>query len=165
MPRTGQSEEARHSIARAIAQPIPASGDGRRGGYDDYKNVQKESVTLRSMLAEDGLWEWRPPPEQLPPQAAPGASMDQLLAAVPAGGVAWLTFGNAGVAEMLMNWVAHALRLGLGRALVVAAYDAELLRLLRERRIPCYNYTGGLPEHHFRGTPFLFHRMGFLKVS
>ena len=104
-----QSSEARLAVARALAQPIPPRGDGRRGGYDNQQNVKRESATVRSMLAEDGLWDWRPDPALLPPQAAPGASMDTLLAAVPAGGgIAWLAFGNAGVAEMLMNWVSLA---------------------------------------------------------
>ena len=60
-----------------------------------------------------------------------------------------------------VHWVCE---LGHCRRMVVAAYDEELLALLRARRIPCYNYTGALPTIHFRGTPFLFHRMGFLKV-
>ena len=37
--------------------------------------------------------------------------------------------------------------------------------MLRARRIPAYNYSGALPHIHFRGTPFLFHRMGFLKAT
>lgn len=90
--------------------------------------------------------------------------MDVLLKDVPVNGTAWLAFGNAGVTEMLTNWLYHVCRLGLGRRLVVAAYDEELLLFLRARRVPAYNYTGALPSIHFRGTPFLFHRMGFLKA-
>ena len=54
--------------------------------------------------------------------------------------------------------------LGKSDAMVVAAYDEGLLHALRALRVPAYNYSGGLPRIHFRGTPFLFHRMGFLKA-
>ena len=167
-PSQPASEEqaigAQRAVQVALSQGVPARGDGRRGGYDDYANVKRESDTVRRMLQADGLPEWRPDPSLLPKQARPGASMSELLAAVPPQGVAWLAFGNAGVTEMLMNWVYHVCRLGHGKHMVVAAYDAELLAALRARLIPAYNYTGALPPIHFRGTPFLFHRMGFLKA-
>ena len=51
----------------------------------------------------------------------------------------------------------------MGR-LVVAAFDDSLFRTLRSLGIPAYNYSGALPELHFRGTPFLFHRMGYMKA-
>ncbi|KOO29623.1 glycosyltransferase family 77 protein [Chrysochromulina tobinii] len=130
-----------------LLSPIPPKGDGRRGGFDDQRNVKRESDTRR-----------------------PGATMAELLSAVPVGtsttesGTAWLAFGNAGATEMLMNWVHHVCKLGMGARTVIAAYDAELLATLRGLRIPAYNYTGALPQIHFRGTPFLFHRMGYLKA-
>ena len=163
-PERGQSAEARAAVQEALRQQIPKKGDGRRGGFDDQTNVKRESDTVRNMLRADGLERWRPDPALLPPQAPAGASMEQLLRHVPVNGTAWLAFGNAGVTEMLMNWVYWMLRLGLGKSMVVAAYDEELLADLRLRRIPAYNYTGALPSIHFRGTPFLFHRMGFLKA-
>ena len=119
---------------------------------------------MRKILAEDGLPQWRPDPAKLPPQAPVGASMSELLKEVPPGGIAWLAFGNSGVTEMLMNWVHWVVELGKTRAMVVAAYDEGLLHALRAMRVPAYNYSGGLPRIHFRGTPFLFHRMGFLKA-
>ena len=97
----------------ALSQSIPPKGDARRGGFDDMRNVQKESDTVRAMLREGGLNEWRPDPSQLPPQPAAGASMGELLRHVPVGGIAWLTFGNAGQTEMLLNWVQHVLAWGL----------------------------------------------------
>ena len=164
MLNSGQALEASRSIAIAQSQLIPQKGDGRRGGFDDQRNVKRESDTVRRMLREDGLDQWWPDPSLLPPQLPAGASMAELLHAVPVHGTAWLAFGNAGVTEMLMNWCAWTLRLGLGSRMVVAAYDDELLGVLRSRRIPAYNYSGALPQIHFRGTPFLFHRMGFLKA-
>eukprot|EP00965_Chrysotila_dentata_P112683 3723808-Pleurochrysis_carterae.AAC.1 len=65
---------------------------------------------------------------------------------------------------MLLNWVSHMLRLRLGRSLLVAAFDDELVGVLRARRIPTYNYSGALPSTHFRHAPYLFHRMGYLKA-
>ena len=53
-----QSAEARRAIAMALAEPIPPTGDGRRGGYDHQANVQKESDTVRHMLAQDGFEQW-----------------------------------------------------------------------------------------------------------
>ena len=126
--------------------------------------MRRESDTVRRLLAEDGLPQWRPDPAMLPPQAPAGASMAELLKSVPPGGVAWLAFGNSGVTEMLMNWVHWVVALGKSHAMVVAAYDEGLLHTLRALRVPAYNYSGGLPHIHFRGTPFLFHRMGFLKA-
>ena len=160
-----QAPEARRAVEIALSQPIPAKGDGRRGGYDDQRNVKRESDTVRRMLREEGLHEWSHDPQCFPPQQRPGASMAELLRNVPAAhGTAWLAFGNAGVTEMLLNWVFHVCKLGMGFRTVVAAYDAELFATLRERQIPAYNYTGALPHIHFRGTPFLFHRMGYLKA-
>ena len=126
--------------------------------------MRKESDTVRRLLAEDGLNRWQPDPALLPPQAPAGASMDELLQGVPTGGIAWLAFGNSGVTEMLMNWVHWVLALGKGRSMVVACYDEPLFVRLRAMRVPAYNYTGALPRIHFRGTPFLSHRMGFLKA-
>ena len=99
------------------------------------------------------------------PQRPANASMLELLEHVPVGGHAWLAFGNSGVTEMLFNWCHHVIGLGLGWNLVVAAFDVPLLRALRERRIPAYNYSGALPATHFRHAPHLFHRMGFLKAE
>ena len=163
-PAHGQSKEAAESVRIALSQLIPPPGDGRRGGYDNQVNVKRESDTVRRLLREGGLDEWRPEPSCLPDQAPPGASMDVLLKDVPVNGTAWLAFGNAGVTEMLNNWLYHVCRLGMCRRMVVAAYDEELLGYLRARRVPVYNYTGALPAIHFRGTPFLFNRMGFLKA-
>ena len=160
----GQSSEARHAVATALTQLVPPKGDGRRGGYDDQRNVQRESDTVRRMLRQDGLAEWRPDAALLPRQLPAGASMAELLHAVPINGTAWLAFGNAGATEMLTNWISHVLRLGLGSRFVIAAYDNELLTYLRALQVPAYNYSGALPTMHFRGTPFLFHRMGFLKA-
>ena len=56
-----------------------------------------------------------------------------------------------------MHWV---VALGKSDAMVVAAYDEGLLHALRALRVPAYNYSGGLPRIHFRGTPDPFHRMG-----
>ena len=104
-PKSGQSSEARAAVAEALRQHIPEKGDGRRGGFDDQRNVKRESDTVRRMLRADGLNNWKPDPTQLPPQAPAGASMEELLQHVPVNGTAWLAFGNAGVTEMLMNWV------------------------------------------------------------
>ena len=104
---TYQSTEARRAIALALAEPVPEKGDGRRGGLDHQENMRRESDTVRRLLAEDGLPRWRPDPTLLPPQAPAGASMGELLRLVPAGGIAWLAFGNSGVTEMLMNWVPY----------------------------------------------------------
>ena len=162
---TGQSSQAHTAVAEALLQPTPPPGDGRRGGLDHWQNMQKESETVVRMLAEDGLPEWRPDASLLPPQKPPDATMGELLAAVPAGGTALLAFGNAGGASMLKNWAYHILKLGLGRAMVIAAFDDVLFRELRALQLPAYNYSGALPSIHFRGTPFLFHRMGFLKAT
>ena len=64
-------------------------------------NVKRESDTVRRLLREGGLDEWRPDAACLPEQAPAGASMDVLLKDVPVNGTAWLAFGNAGVTEML----------------------------------------------------------------
>lgn len=104
-PATGQAPEARRAVEVALTQLIPAKGDGRRGGFDDQRNVKRESDTVRRMLRQDGLSEWRPDPSLLPSQLPPGATMAELLNAVPVNGTAWLAFGNAGVTEMLTNWV------------------------------------------------------------
>lgn len=164
LPASVQAAEARQAVQIALEQLVPAKGDARRGGFDDQRNVKRESDTVRHMLQQDGLRDWRPDPALLPPQAPAGASMATLLSGVPRGEIAWLAFGNAGCTEMLMNWCHHVLQLGHGSRMVVAAYDNELFLTLRERRIPAYNYSGALPPIHFRGTPFLFHRMGFLKA-
>ena len=151
-------------IAGAQAQGMPPPGDARRGGFDNSVNVKKESDTVRRMLQEDGLASWRPDPSLLPPQACAAASMGDLLREVPVNGTAWLAFGNSGATEMLMNWAHWVLTLGFGNAMVVAAYDDSLFSRLRSLQIPAYNLSGALPEMHFRGTPFLFHRMGYLKA-
>ena len=104
-PKSGQAPEARRAVEAALTQLIPSKGDGRRGGFDDQRNVKRESDTVRHMLRQDGLMEWRPDASQLPTQLHAGASMAELLRAVPINGTAWLAFGNAGVTEMLMNWV------------------------------------------------------------
>ena len=72
---------------------------------------------------------------------------------------------GAGVAEMLTNWAAHVIKLGMGGKMLIAAFDEELLGTLRELGLPAYNYTGVLPPHHFRRAPYLFHRMGYLKAT
>ena len=83
---TYQSTEARRAIALALAEPVPEKGDGRRGGLDHQENMRRESDTVRRLLAEDGLPQWRPDPTLLPPQAPAGASMAELLRRVPSGG-------------------------------------------------------------------------------
>ena len=83
---TYQSTEARRAIALALAEPVPEKGDGRRGGLDHQENMRRESDTVRRLLAEDGLPQWRPDPALLPPQAPAGASMAELLHRVPSGG-------------------------------------------------------------------------------
>lgn len=138
-PADCQAPEARRAVAMALTQLIPEKGDGRRGGYDDQRNVKRESDTVRRMLRQDGLDEWWPDPALLPPQQPAGASMAELLHAVPTNDTAWLAFGNAGATEMLMNWVYHTLKLKLGSKLVIAAYDNELLTYLRVRKLPAYN--------------------------
>ena len=47
----------------------------------------------------------------------------------------------------------------------VSFYCLFLLSLSFFRRIPVYNYTGALPNEHFRRAPYLFHRMGFMKAE
>lgn len=147
-PAIGQATEARRAVATALTQLIPPKGDGRRGGFDDQRNVKRESDTIRRMLQQDGLAEWRPDPSLLPPQQPAGASMSELLRAVPVGGTAWLAFGNAGATEMLMNWIFWTLKLGLGDRLVIAAYDNALLGYLRERRLPAYNCASRASPRH-----------------
>ena len=83
---TYQSTEARRAVALALAEPVPEKGDGRRGGLDHQENMRRESDTVRRLLAEDGLPQWRPDPTLLPPQAPAGASMEELLHRVPSGG-------------------------------------------------------------------------------
>ena len=83
---TYQSTEAHRAIALALAEPVPEKGDGRRGGLDHQENMRRESDTVRRLLAEDGLPQWRPDPALLPPQAPAGASMAELLHRVPSGG-------------------------------------------------------------------------------
>ena len=83
---TYQSTEARRAVALALAEPVPEKGDGRRGGLDHQENMRRESDTVRRLLAEDGLPQWRPDPALLPPQAPAGASMEELLHRVPSGG-------------------------------------------------------------------------------
>ena len=129
-----------HRRRRGAAAADAAAGDGRRGGLDHWQNMQ-ESETVVRMLAEDGLPEWRPDASLLPPQKPPDATMGELLAAVPAGGTALLAFGNAGGASMLKNWAYHILKLGLGRAMVIAAFDDVLFRELRALQLPAYNYA------------------------
>ncbi|KAL3911307.1 MAG: hypothetical protein SGPRY_008744 [Prymnesium sp.] len=163
-PFGSQSPEAARIVAIARSQRLPQPGDPRRGGYDNMANVRRESETVRRLMREDGLSTWRPDPSLLPPQVCASASMSELLTEVPINGTAWLSFGNSGVSEMLMNWAYHVLKLGKGKEMVVAAYDNALFDSLRALRIPTYNLSGALPDHHFRGTPFLFHRMGFLKA-
>ena len=63
---------------------------------------------------------WRPDLTKLPPQRPADAPMDRLLEHVPAGGMAWLAFGNSGVTEMLMNWAHHVIELGYAWQMVVA---------------------------------------------
>lgn len=146
-PAVGQAPEARQAIATALTQLIPPKGDGRRGGFDDQRNVKRESDTVRRMLRQDSLADWRPDPSLLPEQLPAGASMAQLLKDVPVNGTAWLAFGNAGVTEMLMNWVHWVLKLGLGNRFVIAAFDDELLLHLRSLRLPAYN-CASLPLLH-----------------
>lgn len=99
------------------------------------------------MLRQDGLDEWWPDPALLPPQQPAGASMAELLHAVPTNDTAWLAFGNAGATEMLMNWVYHTLKLKLGSKLVIAAYDNELLTYLRVRFLPLlFTFTRGFSQ-------------------
>lgn len=74
-----QAPEARKAVQQANMQLVPPKGDGRRGGYDDQRNVKRESDTVRRMLRADGLDEWRPDPALLPPQSPAGASMEELL--------------------------------------------------------------------------------------
>ena len=52
----------------------------------------------------------------------------------------------------------------MGERTVIASFDDELLHTLRRLRLPAYNFSGALPGEHFRRAPYLFHRMGFLKV-
>ena len=53
--------------------------------------MRRESATVRSILRQDGFSEWRIGDTcRLPPQQRPGATMSELLRAVPEGGIAWL---------------------------------------------------------------------------
>ena len=161
----GQCEHARLSVQTAIdRQPAPDKSGLWDGDKTSYDQAVRESDNVRRLLQADGMPSWRPDLRKLPPQRPANASMLELLEHVPVGGHAWLAFGNSGVTEMLFNWCHHVIGLGLGWNLVVAAFDVPLLRALRERRIPAYNYSGALPATHFRHAPHLFHRMGFLKA-
>ena len=120
---------------------------------------------MRRILQLDGQPGWRPDAALLPPADPPDASLHTLLRRVPPNSTAWLAFGSAGVAEMLTNWAAHVIELGMGGKMLIAAFDEELLGTLRELGLPAYNYTGVLPPHHFRRAPYLFHRMGYLKAT
>ena len=162
----GQCEHARLSVQTAIdRQPAPDKSGLWDGDKTSYDQAVRESDNVRRLLQADGMPSWRPDLRKLPPQRPANASMLELLEHVPVGGHAWLAFGNSGVTEMLFNWCHHVIGLGLGWNLVVAAFDVPLLRALRERRIPAYNYSGALPATHFRHAPHLFHRMGFLKAE
>ena len=131
----------------------------------DGDQAVRESENVRGLLQEDGMERWAPNLGADAPCHAANASMVELLAEVPTGGTAWLAFGNSGVTEMLFNWVHHVVALGKSHSLLVAAFDDDLFRSLRAKRIPAYNYSGALPPTHFRHAPYLFHRMGFLKAE
>lgn len=162
----GQSNQARESVQMAIArQRAPVEGVLWANVQSSMAQAERESDNVRRLLQADGMPSWQPDCARLPPQLPANASMDLLLQHVPLGGHAWLGFGNSGVTEMLFNWVHHLVDLGVGWQMVVAAFDEPLLRELRRRRIPAYNYSGALPATHFRHAPYLFHRMGFLKAE
>lgn len=165
----GQCEQARVSVKQAIAkQRPPPGGDELWGGVQSgWGQANKESDNVRALLRADGMPKWRPanPSTGLPPQRPANATMEQLLEHTPTGSSAWLAFGNSGVAEMLLNWAHHVMKLGAGWQMVIAAFDEPLLALLHEHALPAYNYSGALPATHFRHAPHLFHRMGFLKAE
>ena len=162
----GQCDQARDSVRTAIErQREPEEGALWANVQSSWAQAERESDNVRRLLQADGMPSWRPDLTKLPPQRPANASMDRLLEYVPVGGHAWLAFGNAGVTEMLMNWVHHVIGLGMGWQFVVAAFDVPLLLELHARRIPAYNYSGALPATHFRHAPHLFHRMGFLKAE
>ncbi len=154
-------------MATAIErQRPPPGGDVLWGGVQaTMSQHERESQTVRALLRADGADAWRPDARRLPAARPANASMEQLLEHVPVGGTAWLAFGNAGVTEMLLNWVAHVIERGYGKAMVIAAFDEPLLLTLHSLRVPVYNYSGALPPTHFRHAPYLFHRMGFLKAE
>lgn len=139
--RTGQSEQALRSVRLAIERqrPPPAQGGVLWGSVQASEaQFEKESANVRALLQADGMPSWRPDPALLPPQKPSHASMDELLEAVPRGGNVWLAFGNSGVTEMLLNWAHHVLRLGHGKAMVIAAFDEPLLLALRSLQLPSY---------------------------
>ena len=94
----------------------------------DWEQQRQNRANSTAWAITSGV-EVRSDPSLLPPQAPAGASMDELLAAVPRGGIAWLAFGNSGVTEMLLNWAHHVIALGLAHRMVVAAFDVPLLFL------------------------------------
>jgi len=119
--RREQPEAARRSVAEALAHPEPPAGSALRG-IADSEQAKKESDTVRRLLQLDGQPRWttasvvgRP----LPAVHPPNADVDTILAAVPAGGTAWLGFGSAGVLEMLTNWAHHVIQLGHGGAMLI----------------------------------------------
>ena len=156
--------EASRSIAIAQSQLIPQKGDGRRGGFDDQRNVKRESDTAAAMLREDGLDQWWPDPSLLPPQLPAGASMAELLHAVPVHGTAWLAFANAGVTEMLMNCALRDPRASASLLGWLSRYTTTNCSACCVHAVfPRTPQRRALPRST-RGTPFLFHRMGFLKA-
>mmetsp|Transcript_7493 Transcript_7493/g.12720 ORF Transcript_7493/g.12720 Transcript_7493/m.12720 type:complete len:806 (+) Transcript_7493:15-2432(+) len=159
----GQSDEARETILRARQQRQPRVGSELHGNAGS-PTALRESATVRRLLQLDGIAQWRP---SYTPSMSVGIDMplDQILVRVPKGEMAWLAFGSAGVQEMLFNWAHHVLALGFGDSMLIAAFDTTILKALIEKQLPAYNYSGALPEVHFRHAPYLFHRMGFLKAE
>lgn len=104
----GQSAQARESVATAVREQPDRTGGALWGNVQtSLAQAERESDNVRRLLQADGMASWRPEASALPAQRPANASMDQLLEHVPVGGTAWLSFGNSGVTEMLMNWVHH----------------------------------------------------------
>ena len=95
-PAAGQAPEARRAIETALKKLIPQPGDGRRGGYDNQVNVKRESDTVRRLLQQDGLSEWRPDPAQLPAQQPAPTQGRACATAQP---------GEARLLHELVRWV------------------------------------------------------------
>ena len=120
----GQSSDARRSVQQAIdSQPAPSEGLLWGATQTSWGQAERESDNVRRLLQADGMTSWRPDLTKLPPQRPADAPMDRLLEHVPAGGMAWLAFGNSGVTEMLMNWAHHVIELGYAWQMVVAVHQ------------------------------------------
>ena len=165
-----QSLEAHELVQRALVRSDPPEGSPLKGNAFSEQAI-KESNNVRKLLRIDWDEDWHGSKvaqsvNKPKPRTSKGyEDCETLLADVPVGGTAWVGFGSAGVVEMLINWAHHVIELGMGRSMLIGAFDRTAVVELQRRGLPTYNLSGALPEAHFRHAPYLFHRMGFLKAE